>query len=321
MNKSCVILIFILICSDSVFCQETGLGPGYQTILMSNPAYTGTSIDGTLRLSYFNFLPGNHYNFHSVFLSYDSYLPAIHGGTGLYISNDYLGGIANDLRGGISYSYFLKAGKELYINAGLSASVFHRGFNFNDAVFPDQIDAMGRISGISSELMTRKNETVFDVGTGIMFIYKNITGGFAVTHLTQPDLNRSIDYIERLNRKYVLNFMADLGLTSKLDLRIHPLAYAELQGKYLSVAAGTVVGNNSISVSTIILVNNYGSTDIQTGLIVKRDKLSLFYNYRFNINSGNNLLPFSLLHQIGVSISLNVVEKRINIRTINVPSM
>ena len=54
--------------------------------------------------------------------------------------------LVNDLRGGLSYSYFLQAGRDLYINAGLSASFFHRGFNFSDAVFPDQIDPMGGIS-------------------------------------------------------------------------------------------------------------------------------------------------------------------------------
>ena len=47
-----------------------------------------------------------------------------------YISNDYLGGIVNELRSGLSYTYFLQAGKDLYINAGLSASFFHRGFNY-----------------------------------------------------------------------------------------------------------------------------------------------------------------------------------------------
>ena len=62
--------------------------------------------------------------------------PALHGGAGFYLADDYLGGIINDFRGGLSYAYFLQAGKDLFINAGLSASVFHRGFNFEGAVFP-----------------------------------------------------------------------------------------------------------------------------------------------------------------------------------------
>ena len=33
-------------------------------------------------------------------------------------------------------------GKDLFINAGLTASVFHRGYNFGNAVLPDQIDPL-----------------------------------------------------------------------------------------------------------------------------------------------------------------------------------
>ena len=60
------------------------------------------------------------------------------------LSDDYLGGIVNDMRGGLSYSYFFQAGKDLFINAGLSASFYHRGYNFDKAVLPDQIDPLGR---------------------------------------------------------------------------------------------------------------------------------------------------------------------------------
>ena len=112
---------------------------------MNNPALSGSEGDGVLRLSYLNFYPGNSYNLHSVYFSYDSYFPVLHGGAGIYLSDDYLGGIINDLRGGLSYAYFLKAGKDLFINAGLSASVFHRGFNFKNAVLPDQIDPLGGV--------------------------------------------------------------------------------------------------------------------------------------------------------------------------------
>ena len=103
-------------------------------LLMDNPALSGSEGDGVLRMSYLNFYPGNSFNLNSVYLSYDSYFPGLHGGTGFYLSEDYLGGILNDLRGGFSYSYFLQAGKDLFINAGLTASFFHRGYNFGNAV-------------------------------------------------------------------------------------------------------------------------------------------------------------------------------------------
>jgi type IX secretion system PorP/SprF family membrane protein len=319
--SSGLIFGFIFIFSGPVFCQETNYGPGYQTIIVNNPAFAGSSLDGTMRISYMNFYPGNHYNFHSVFLSYDSYFPVIHGGAGFYITNDYLGGIVNDLRSGLSYSYFLQAGRELYINAGLSASLFHRGFNFSDAVFPDQIDPLGGISIPSSEILANENTTVFDVGTGFIFIYRKLSGGFAINHLTQPDMNGNGSSEERLKRKYILHLIGDIELNKANKLKIRPLAYVELQGGYFWAGAGALLGNEYLSVSSVLLVNNNKNIDIQAGFSYRRDKLALFYNYRFNLGSGNSLMPFSLMHQTGLSFSLNNVEKRIKFKTINMPVM
>jgi type IX secretion system PorP/SprF family membrane protein len=321
MNRSGLIFILILIISEPIFCQETNYGPGYQTLLMSNPAFSGSNSDGILRLSYFNFYPGNQYNFHSVYMSYDSYFESLHGGAGFYISNDYIGGIVNDLRTGLSYSYFLQAGRDLYINAGLSASLFHRGFNFSDAVFPDQIDPMGGVSNPSSELIPNENRTVFDVGTGLMFIYKGISGGFAITHLTRPDLNGNGLSDENLDRKYLIHLLVDIELNKTNELRILPLASLELQGKFLSTAAGATLENKFMSVSSILMVNNNKNIDFQAGFSLRMEKITFYYNYRFNILSGYSMMPFSLLHQTGLTFSLNKVEKRIKLRTINIPDM
>ena len=66
--------------------------------------------------------------------------------------------------------HIFSGGKDLFINAGLSASVFHRGFNFNGAVLPDQIDPLGGVSYPSSETLSNTGTTVFDLGAGFLFI-------------------------------------------------------------------------------------------------------------------------------------------------------
>lgn len=307
--------------SEALFCQETNYGPGYQTMIVNNPAFSGSSLDGTVRLSYLNFYPGNNYNFHSVFLSYDSYFQSLHGGAGFYIANDYIGGIVNDLRGGLSYSYFLQAGKDLYINAGLSAAFFHRGFNFSDAVFPDQIDQMGIISRPSSELMANENSTVFDVGTGFMFFYRKLAGGFAIAHLTQPDLDGNGASVEKLKRKYLINLIADIDLKKGSGLKIMPLASFEMQGNYLCSGAGAVLQSNYLSFSSVLMFDNNKNIDVQAGFSFRWEKIGMFYNYRFNLTSANSLVPFSLVHQTGLTFSLHNVEKRIKFSTINAPYM
>ncbi len=315
------ILIFFNLVSAVCFGQETDPGPGFQMVMMNNPAFSGSTGDGTLRLSYLNFYPGNNYNLHSAYLSYDSFFAALHGGAGFYLSDDYLGGIINDLRGGLSYAYFLQTGKDLVINAGLSASFYHQGFNFDKAVLPDQIDPLGGVSISSSESLMNSVQTVFDVGTGILIIAGNIFGGFSISHLTEPDLSTTGISNEKLKRKYLLNFSDNFDLVKSQNLKVQPLAFLELQGGFISAAAGCVLESKYLSVNGILLGDNEKNLNVQTGFSLKIGKISIYYNYRFNAISENKLLPFSLLDQAGLTFSLNSVDKRKIIKTINFPEL
>jgi len=317
---SSIFIIFVVI---PVFCfgQETDPGPGYQMTLMNNPALSGSEGTGILRLSYLDFYPGNSYNLHSVYLSYDSYFPVLHGGAGFYMTNDYLGGIVNDIRGGISYAYFLQAGEDLFINAGLSASVFHRGYNFNGAVLPDQIDPLGGVSIPSSETLSMEGNTILDIGAGFLFISGKVTGGISINHLAEPDLSGLGFSADRLKRKLYLHVSGDLDLNKSRNLKVRPLSFMGLQGSFLAGGAGAVFETKYLAINAIILGDNVKNVNMQTGFSLKRGKVSVYYNYRFNIASGNILLPLSLLHQTGLAFSLNNVDKRNIIKTINFPKL
>jgi len=71
----------------------------------------------------------------------------------------------------------------------------------------------------------------------------------------------------------------------------------------------------------VILGDNGKNINFQTGFAFDAGRISVYYNYRFNIVSKNNLLPLSLLHQTGLVFSLNNVEKRNLIKTINFPKL
>jgi type IX secretion system PorP/SprF family membrane protein len=318
-----LIIIFILSFALSLFCkgQDSDSGPGYQLILMNNPALSGSEGNGVIRLSYHNYYPGNNYNLHSVYFSYDSYVPSLHGGVGIYLSDDYMGGIANEMKGGVSYSYFLQAGKDLFINAGLSATVFHRGFNFNGAILPDQIDPLGGVIYPTGDVMTNTGKSVFDIGAGFLVMTGNLTGGFSVSHLAEPDLSENLSHDEKLKRKLLLHLMYDINLGNSDYLKLRPLGYFVMQGGYVSAGAGTVFESNYLSVNALLMDDNWNIFNMQTGFSIKAGRISVYYNYRFNISSGNNMMPFSLLHQTGLAFSLNNVDKRKTIKTINFPKL
>jgi type IX secretion system PorP/SprF family membrane protein len=315
------ILLFITFIPAYCFGQEADEGPGYQNMMMNNPALAGSEGEEVLRLSYSNFYPGNYYNLHSVYFSYDSYLSKLHGGAGLSLSDNYLGGIINDIRGALSYAYFLQAGKDLFINAGLSASFYHRGFNFTDAILPDQIDPLGGVSIPSSEALASSGKTVFDVGAGFLFASGKFSGGFSITHLAEPDLSSTGNSNEKLKRKLLVHFSGDFILSKTQNLRILPLTYFSLQNRYLTGGGGASIESKYLAINAVILGDNGKSMNFQTGFSFKAGRISIYYNYRFNIVSANKLLPFSLLHQTGLAFSLDKVEKRNLIKTINFPKL
>jgi type IX secretion system PorP/SprF family membrane protein len=315
-----LLLIFVAIPPDAA-SQGIAAGPAYQSLLMNNPALSGSEGNGILRLSYLNYYPGNSYNLNSVYLTYDSYFPALHGGAGFYISEDYLGGIINDLRGGLSYAYFLQAGKNLFINAGLTLSVFHRGYNFTNAVLPDQIDPIGGATLPSSEVLDVTGKTVLDVGAGFLFTSGNVSGGFSVNHLSEPELSSSAVSLEKIRRRYSFHISSDLNLNGNGNLKIDPLLTAVQQGDYFSAGGGAALESTHLALNTVLMADNGSNINCQAGFAVSYSLVSIFYNYQFNLKSGNSLLPLSLLHQVGLAFSLHNVEKRNAIKTINFPKL
>jgi type IX secretion system PorP/SprF family membrane protein len=311
-----LLFIYVRVCG-----QESSYGPGFQTVMISNPAFSGSESDGILRLSYLNFYPGKNYNLHSVFFSYDSFIPDIHGGAALFLSDDYLGGIINEMRGGLTYAYHMQAYKNIFINAGLTASFYHWGLNDSKIILPDQIDPLYGVFFPPGEVIADHGRTILDVGTGFLFIFNKFCGGLSMNHLTKPDLSGSGLSNERLKRKLSVHVAGEMSLNKNLGLTAHPVFWGELQGSHYMSGAGGVVESKYLSVNTVILTSNAKDINIQTGFSLKKGIILVFYNYRFNIVSGNRLVPMSLLHQTGVTVSLKNVDKRKLVKTINFPKL
>jgi type IX secretion system PorP/SprF family membrane protein len=315
------LFLAVFVTSVTLVGQESAYGPGYQTILVNNPAFAGSEGDGTLRLSYLNFYPGNNYNLHSVYASYDTYMQVLHGGAGFYLTDDYMGGIINDVRGGFSYAYHFQADKNIFINAGLTASCYYRGFNAGRIILPDQIDPLNGVFYPSGETISRRGRAVFDIGTGVLITGEKFLAGLALNHLTTPDLAGNGMEADRLERKLTINLAGNFELNKNNLMFVRPLIMLELQGKNKIAGAGGSLENKSLSVSAVFLLNNAKDVDLQAGCSLKKGKFLFFYSYRLNLVSANGMLPVSLMHQTGLALSLNYVDKRKLIKTINFPKL
>lgn len=307
--------------SGTLFCQDAGYGNDYHLTMNSNPAITGIEGDGYLRLSYINYYPGNAFNLHSAYLSYDGYFPSLHGGAGIYISNDYLGGIVNDLKGGLSYTYFFQAGRDIYFSSGLSASFYHRGYSMAGAILPDQIDPLRGAVHPAGEILTRQGRTIFDLSTGFMFFSGRFYGGLSVNHLAKPDLYESDFSDSKLNRNLFIHIAGDFDLNREKNLKIRSLGMFSIEKDYFSGAAGIVLESNYLAVNLLLYGDKMKNLDSQAGFSVNAGRIVLYYNYLFNVISGENLLPFSLSHHTGIAFRLNNVDKRKAVKTINFPKL
>jgi type IX secretion system PorP/SprF family membrane protein len=315
-----LLVINFLLTSDG-YGQITGSGLNYQMTMISNPSVTGSAGDGLVRLSYLNYYPGNNYNLHSVCLSYDGYFPSLHGGAGFFLSDDYLGGIVNDLKGGFSYAYFFRASNNLYISAGLSASFYHRGYSFSNAILPDQIDPIMGAVLPSGEALSKQGKTIFDLATGFLFISGRIFGGISVSHLTEPDPGNNDFSDGKLRRQLLIHASGDFDISREKNLKISPLMKLETREGLISSGLGAALESKYLSVNIVLLADNGKNFDLQTGFSITSGPLIFLYNYRFNIVSGENLLPVSILHHTGIAFSLNNVDKRKTVKTINFPKL
>lgn len=320
-KHNAIVLAFLCVAGTAASSQEVFLNAGFQQIVMLNPSLAGIEGNGILRLIYHNHYPGRGFNLHTVSVSYDTYLPLLHGGVAGFVSNNYNGGIINDIKGGFSYSYHFQAGRNTFAYAGLSSGLRHRGIYSGGIILPDQIDPLLGAVLPPSEVIAERGRTIFDVGTGFSVISGKYFAGLSVNHLAKPDAEGSGIPSDVLKRRVTI--FASAVFTSGLRNRINfrPVILFDMAGNDYFNAAGAVVSTEAIAVNAMLVMNRSRNISMQGGLALKQRGNLFFYNYCFNLTSQYGILPVSLYHQGGISVSLNNVEKRKTIKTINFPEM
>ena len=106
-----------------------------------------------------------------------------------------------------------------------------------------------------------------------------------------------------------------------MDINVTPLVTATFQDNRFTAGAGVALGISIVSVNSSVITGTDGNLDLRSGFSLMKGTAGIYYNYTFNLASGNTLLPFSLKHQAGLSISLNNVDKRKTIKTIKFPNL
>jgi len=284
-----------------------------------NPSFAGIEGDGSLRLAYQSFFPGGGYDLNSYHLSYDAFIEPLHGGVGVAVSSDHSGGLLTDSRIRLAWSYHLRATRELYIFAGMNAGFIHRNFNSSRLVFPDQIDPVNGVILTGSETVSHPSSLFYDMGAGFTVLYRTSFFSFDASHLFRPDLSRSGVDGANLPRIFTLQAFSRQNL-GKDEFYMVPYAEIIAGGSDFRMAAGSALEYNSLGFSMLWMRSAAGNT-IQTSCSMKMERLTVNYAFRFRAGSGEPGVPFGLMHQAGIRLSLNIVDKRYVVKAINLPEL
>lgn len=318
--KKILVTFYFILFSYLTFGQDTWYGSTSGMKSMFNPAFSGAAGKTALRISSCSFLPGGGFGLNSLFASIDGFVPQLHGGASLWISNDFLGDVTNELQSGVTYAYHLKAGENLFFNAGMTASVINIGINRSELVFPDDLDPYGGVISASDENYSGSGITRFDIGSGFTVASGVWYGGFAVMHLARPYMSESQKSENRLPRKYIVEGGTEIPFGSG-DATISPSLAMIMQGKGFIADAGFSVSLKQLSAALSCWYIKDGMTAIQTsaGWIGKTTSLCLSYSY--NLDIPQNTLPSTAIVKLSVSIFFNDVEKRKVFHIIKLPEM
>jgi type IX secretion system PorP/SprF family membrane protein len=318
--KTTITGIILVAGAATAVAQDAWYGSVTGMEMMYNPAYTGSSGEGALKISCYSFMPGAGFGLKSVYASYDDYISPLHGGAGVWVSDDILGEVMNDLRAGMSYAYHLKAGKNLWFNAGLTAAVAHRGINRGAITFPGDFDPFGGVVSIPSETVTDAGTTLFDLGTGLTVSTGQWYGGFSVMHLTQPFLGEGQQAYNRLRRLYTINAGTFIA-SERSDLEFRPSALLMLQERNIITYLGTSASFRELSfgLAAWYIKSGFSAIEPSAGWTSGSTKITLSYSY--NLSKNDAAFPATAVVKAAFAVMLNKVEKRKVVHVIKLPKL
>jgi type IX secretion system PorP/SprF family membrane protein len=203
MRKYKIIFLFVLLAvADTLKAQDMHFTQFYSSPLYLNPAMTGLNVCNRVTLTYRNQWPGISRSYNSYMVASDHFIPDAKLGVGMLVAHDQAGS-GNYMTTIVSpsFAYELRVSQEFGIRFGLQPGVAQKRINYDKLVFGDQIARGGDVATVEN---SKPSKNYFDAGTGILFYTKQYWGGFALSHINQP--NESLTgTTSRLPVKYSLH--------------------------------------------------------------------------------------------------------------------
>ncbi len=210
------VLAITLVAPAGVLAQDMNYSQYFSAPMYYNPGYTGINPGLKARFLYRNQWPSLPVSLKSYFFSAelgDRSLPGS-GGIGLIINQDSPGyGLISNFAASLSVGIRVPINETFLAEFGIKAGIIERRINWDDLVFPSQLDPRLGITSPTMYSSTDPNKRIVpDFGAGGVIQFKDqvdiLSGniGLSVDHLFQPDVSFLSSNVSPYPRKYVGQF-------------------------------------------------------------------------------------------------------------------
>ncbi len=186
LNTTYIRIILLLACFNGLQAQHYQFSQFYAAPTYLNPAFTGADVCMRASLNYRSQWSGIPGAFTTYQASVDHSLSRYKGGIGLQFFKDKAGpaGLSTTQVNAL-YAYETRIKKAVMGRAGISIGGAQRRVDLGSFVFSDQI---ARKDGSASvEAMNANSINYFDVNAGILIYSRTMWGGFAASHINEPN--------------------------------------------------------------------------------------------------------------------------------------
>jgi len=326
--KSTIITyLTILFLASGSFGQDPQFSQFYANPLYLNPALTGAAICPRLIGNFRNQWPSLGGAFNTYNGSFDIYIGALHGGVGLLFNADRAGGgNLNTTTISLMYAFKFNITSKLQASTAVKAGYYQRHLVWENLTFGDMYDDLIK-GGVVKPTMEQPPDNsqvgVPDFGAGIFLSYGDLAyGGFAVDHLSQPDIGFYSDMTSKLYMKFtvhvgsVINLKGD-GNDEEREFSISPNILYQQQFKFHQLNIGLYLTIDPF-VGGLWFRHNFENPDAIIPMLgIHYKNLRVGYSYDFTISKLKSASGGA--HEISASWQFPCIEKRRHIRAIKCP--